>query len=831
MRKAQKQGVLDIINTIYEAHDFVKKYVDNKDVANAQAMMAECQNTAIELGKIIEKSEGEDFHTIRLIEEYCELLYNVAQEIEPIFDANKIEKIINKKLIEIENSVKDDIKGKIEVVFMPYKASMWDSLESVWKAADEDENCDAYVVPIPYYDRNADGSFGQFHYEGHEFPKNVPIVSYESYNLELRRPDIIYIHNPYDGNNLVTSVAPQFYCTELKKYTDMLVYIPYFVLSDMKPDEITRIKKIEHFCLTQGVVSSDRVIVQSEDMKQIYIDTLQKYFGDKAGDRKALERKILGLGSPKNDKVLLSKVEDFDIPEDWENIIKKSNGENKKVILYNISIASLLEKNEKMIDKIKSVLSFFYENKDEYTLLWRPHPLIRATIESMRPQLWKEYKEIVDKYINEGWGIYDDTADLNRAIAISDAYYGDHSSVVNLYLKTGKLVMIQNCDVTNYEGDIKIDFEDFEIVDNELWFSARDFNGIFRVDLINGEIKYVGILPNELYYKSRLCVKLIRIHEKIIFIPTNANNIWIYNRNSKEWSELPIKPITNAKDNHKFFQIVKYKEFIYLIGANYPAIIKLDTKTNEIKYIDDMFTKLKNKKEEVSDVFFYISIVQKEEYLYLASCVSNEIFKFNMETYDYEVYEVGDSNNRYSGIAWDGNNFWLSPRVNNVVIKWDGNETYEEFILGDEFNRNIFNFHGIIYDGTNLIMPGLEKDATIYINPNNSDKIKIERKKYNFMKILDNSMLVFQDSDSRLVIVDLMTKKETKYDVGYTKEEIKNSLRQSLKEIGSKKIREVDGYTLKELCEDISLEDSKSQNNFEICGRKIHDFIKNCLGK
>ena len=29
---------------------------------------------------------------------------------------------------------------------------MWDSLESVWQAADADPDCDAYVVPIPYYD-------------------------------------------------------------------------------------------------------------------------------------------------------------------------------------------------------------------------------------------------------------------------------------------------------------------------------------------------------------------------------------------------------------------------------------------------------------------------------------------------------------------------------------------------------------------------------------------------------------------------------------------------------------------------------------------------------
>ena len=50
---------------------------------------------------------------------------------------------------------------------------------------------------------------------------------------------------------------------------------------------------------------------------------------------------------------------------------------------------------------------------------------------------------VEERYIQERWGIYDDTADLERAIALSDAYYGDWSSVVQLCQKAGKPVMIQ----------------------------------------------------------------------------------------------------------------------------------------------------------------------------------------------------------------------------------------------------------------------------------------------------------------------------------------------------------------------------------------------------
>ena len=86
-------------------------------------------------------------------------------------------------------------------------------------------------------------------------------------------------------------------------------------------------------------------------------------------------------------------------------------------------------------------------------LLWRPHPLIQATIESMRPQLWEGYKEIRDRYVEEGWGIYDDSADVDRAVVLSDAYYGDGSSVVQLCRKQYKTVLFQDVDYINEDEE------------------------------------------------------------------------------------------------------------------------------------------------------------------------------------------------------------------------------------------------------------------------------------------------------------------------------------------------------------------------------------------
>ena len=453
MRKAQKRQIEEIIRQMEEAHDEIKRCIEDGIDAQAGELLVDCQNAAVAIGTLIEETEGEGHPAVTVLEEYCELVYQIHEYLSSdssvnIVNANKIYKSLRQKLIKASNSIKNDIKIRREAVFLPYKASMWDSLESVWKAADADLDCDAYVIPIPYFDKNPDGSFKEEHYEGDQYPDYVPITKYDEFDFETHHPDEIYIHNPYDDLNFVTSVPPFFFSENLKKYTDKLIYIPYFILDEIKSGEEERIEGMKHFVTTPAVFNADRVIVQSEDMKQIYIKVLLKAVNNNnEAARKYWDNKILGLGSPKIDKVLNTKKENLEVPKEWLKVIEKPDGSQKKIIFYNTSVGALLQHNEKMLEKMQYVFGVFKENQDEVALLWRPHPLIKATVESMRPQLWTEYDKLVRNYRNEGWGIYDDSSDVDRAVVLSDAYYGDSSSVVQVYQQTGKPIMMQNVEI------------------------------------------------------------------------------------------------------------------------------------------------------------------------------------------------------------------------------------------------------------------------------------------------------------------------------------------------------------------------------------------------
>jgi hypothetical protein len=223
MRKYRQRQILELLGTL--------------GTAQSEGLYAECQETALQIGEFIESSEGGGTKTVELLEDYCELLYNVSL-------GEKNPRVLKKQLYKIENSVKTELKAdKIEMLFLPYKASMFDSLESIYLAAERDPDCDAYVVPIPYYDKTSDGKFGEMHCEDAEYPANIKITDRREYDIESRHPDVIFIHNPYDANNYVTSVHPDYYCEKLRGLTDMLVYVPYFVVADYME---------EHFASTAG---------------------------------------------------------------------------------------------------------------------------------------------------------------------------------------------------------------------------------------------------------------------------------------------------------------------------------------------------------------------------------------------------------------------------------------------------------------------------------------------------------------------------------------------------------------------------------------------------
>lgn len=429
MRGFQKQQIMNVIDSMHALHGEIRDRLQSGAYDVVEGALTDCQEAAISVGEAIEQIEGDDTKAVRCLEQYCERLYQISLQLQNIA-AQKIYKSLESGLVKAENEIKH-MPVRKTAVFLPYKASMWDSLESVWKAACDDAEWESVVIPIPYYNRNTDDSLGEMQYEGADFPEDVPVTDWQQYSLEKEHPDIIFIHNPYDQFNIVTTVHPLFYASRIKDYTEKLVYIPYFV----HQNDIVA----EHYCVLPGTIYADVVILQSEKVREQYLryyEAALPELVEKQG-REAIEKKFQALGSPKFD---VSADSQNDIPEEWREFL----GQGKKVIFFNTHLRGLMQgQSEQFLRKLEWVFNFFQKQED-VVLLWRPHPLMVETARAMNPEAVEPYLKLVDRYRRQKIGIYDDSRELHRAIDLSDAYYGSGSSVVELFRQQGKPVMLMS---------------------------------------------------------------------------------------------------------------------------------------------------------------------------------------------------------------------------------------------------------------------------------------------------------------------------------------------------------------------------------------------------
>lgn len=416
MRAFLKKNILEIFSTIYEAHQDIKGFINDKRLDNARAILIDCQDTIEQICAVIEDSEENAVITIDFISEYYDVVYDVAMNLSAKSDGEKEKNCLDNALLKVENSVKNDIKVKYEIVFMPYKASMWDSLESIWLAVKNDSDCDAYVVAVPYYDRSSNDLETSFHYEGNDFPDYVPITNYQAYNLEKRRPDVIYIHNPYDEHNYVTSIDPNFYSKELKKYTDFLVYVPYFVAGYYAN------KKSALMNIPMCINNIDLFVLQSEGQKKAL------------EINESLNEKMVVLGSPKIDRII-NNFYDVEIPVE---LINRING--RKVIVVNSSISRILN-DDNWTSKMYQLIEVF-KNRPELFMIWRPHPLLLSTINAMRPEKKEEMKKIINSIDKMSNAFIDNFPSFDISVSVSDGLISDYSSLVLQYTATGKPVLL-----------------------------------------------------------------------------------------------------------------------------------------------------------------------------------------------------------------------------------------------------------------------------------------------------------------------------------------------------------------------------------------------------
>ena len=407
--------------------------------------LSELQNNIVSFGTLTESIKGEDCNTVKLLEQYLEVIYKVAKYVQKFDEGISYEASAESKYAECDEEVKDtfasisdaidsEIVNRRSVLFLPVKAKHFSSMRMAYEMEEATSDTDVYVMPLPYYYKKYDGSFkDEMHIDTEEFIKaNIPVTDYSRFDLSLLCPERIYINSPYDEYNMAVSVDTRFYARNVKKYTEKLIYIPYFKLMEFDRANYPCWYNMQYYCTVPGVVMADKVYVQSENTRKMYIAKLNEWAGNEQYTE-IWEQKI--------------DVYNESCEEHSEDELRDAGSE--KTIVWFVSAGSLAEFGDRYIEKAYRNLDVFALSKDKLKVLLISEPFLDEMIKTYSDELYKKWTGFIDEFNRSGIGeVVSQVEDQSvEALLKAHAYYGDPSSICKDFILMKKPVMLQNVEV------------------------------------------------------------------------------------------------------------------------------------------------------------------------------------------------------------------------------------------------------------------------------------------------------------------------------------------------------------------------------------------------
>ncbi len=656
MKRNLRDRIVELLGSVAEGLKDTKKL----GVDDAYVVLNDCSTALESVQKAVEREiSGGRFPAyealLRETQDMLQAIYD--QKVQGVPEGPSV-KDARKLVNELRRELEKDPEVKTSVVFLPYKAAMWDSMDSIWRAAKADERCEVAVVPVPYHEKNPDGTLGEQFDDGPLFPAELEVKSWKAYSLEAEQPDIAYIHNPYDDRNYVTSVAPAFYSAELKKHVRTLAYVPYYVsenASEGGPGEAAL------------GLHADILVAQSEEDRQFF-----KKAGF-AGD-------VAALGSAKTDRVLALDREKPDMPPAWRPLL-----EGKKVFLLNTTVADFLAFSGTILEKLRLIFRYFSQ-QDDAALLWRPHPLTKSTLASMRPGMLDAYCEMELFFRQAQTGVLDDSDDVERAIALSDAYIGSNSSsLAFMFGITGKPVYLYERTIERAAADDAALREELSlppvsspvVCGDTLWFAGHNINALCKVPLAGGRAEVVARFPGEEPYAQGFFGAAVELGGKLCFAPLNAAAFAMYDPETAVFGKAQLAG--QYRTQNTFYGAVAHKDRVVCVPFMGNAIAVWQPSTGKVRYYDDWRKQAEPYIKDRRNWMFPRTSCVCGSKLYLPFVQDDIVVEFDMDTGAARLHPVAAGGTGYNGIAFDGKAFWLvqnrqsyAPRTApEAIVKWE----------------------------------------------------------------------------------------------------------------------------------------------------------------
>ena len=209
----------------------------------------------------------------------------------------------------------------------------------------------------------------------------------------------------------------------------------------------------------------------------------------------------------------------------------------------------------------------------------------------------------------------------------------------------------------------------FAITDKTIYVSARNYNGLFAIDIISGRLAFMGKFLHQGSYDTSLFY-IKNYGKKLIFIPSCAHEIAVFDIEKKQIKEISLKQVLSTYSIVMSTAVI-YEDNLYLFPAQANSIIIYSMK-------NECILDVINTAEIYKNVF-------REGYTALGSTDSNYIYgnkiyipcwtqsafmSLDMDNKNVEFHRIAECTQGFCALCGYGDIIYALNR-NKELIEWD----------------------------------------------------------------------------------------------------------------------------------------------------------------
>ena len=200
---------------------------------------------------------------------------------------------------------------------------------------------------------------------------------------------------------------------------------------------------------------------------------------------------------------------------------------------------------------------------------------------------------------------------------------------------------------------------------NKVWLWDIYFNALFCCN--KGESIAERLTPfcNNKNNLGMQYSKILKYKKNIIAVPALADNILLYDTETRETRYIAFEADKISAKYGKFWDVIGVGKFAFLIGYYSSCVLKFNMETGRVEKCVQLCSQ-----ENSGSVLFKFGFLE-EDVILIPSCTDRVVYELNIYSMEYKKNVLDNSANGFNAICKAADDYWLLPRYDGPVVKWN----------------------------------------------------------------------------------------------------------------------------------------------------------------